>query len=120
MSEWKHRLTNRNIVARTAICAICGPVTIKKKQKSWRCRKAVKAENKKYPGAIKRTLTRLPAFNLKKRPYILYRGSICTRCHFVPESLRQLDVHHIDGDHQNNDPTNLTTLCANCHRLVHS
>jgi 5-methylcytosine-specific restriction endonuclease McrA len=29
----------------------------------------------------------------------------------------QLDVDHIDGDHDNNDPENLQTLCANCHRL---
>jgi 5-methylcytosine-specific restriction endonuclease McrA len=28
-----------------------------------------------------------------------------------------LDVDHIDGDRFNNDPANLQTLCANCHRL---
>jgi 5-methylcytosine-specific restriction endonuclease McrA len=30
----------------------------------------------------------------------------------------QLDAHHVDGNHENNDPTNIQTLCANCHRLV--
>jgi len=29
----------------------------------------------------------------------------------------QLDVDHIDGDHRNNDPANLQTLCKNCHVL---
>jgi 5-methylcytosine-specific restriction endonuclease McrA len=29
----------------------------------------------------------------------------------------QLDVDHIDGNHANDDPSNLQTLCANCHRL---
>ncbi|OYW72998.1 MAG: hypothetical protein B7Z37_23290, partial [Verrucomicrobia bacterium 12-59-8] len=27
-----------------------------------------------------------------------------------------LEVDHIDGNHKNNDPSNLWTLCANCHR----
>lgn len=38
-------------------------------------------------------------------------------CGFVPVLMIQLDVDHIDGDHSNNDPSNLQTLCANCHRL---
>ena len=29
----------------------------------------------------------------------------------------QLDIDHIDGNHSNNDESNLQTLCANCHRL---
>lgn len=33
----------------------------------------------------------------------------CNKC--------QLDVDHIDGNHDNNDISNLKTLCANCHRL---
>ncbi|MDP8925444.1 MAG: HNH endonuclease [Actinomycetota bacterium] len=27
-------------------------------------------------------------------------------------------MHHLDGDHGNNDRSNLATLCANCHRLT--
>lgn len=41
----------------------------------------------------------------------------CELCGFEPEHPCQLDVDHIDGDHSNNDPANLQTLCANCHRL---
>lgn len=41
----------------------------------------------------------------------------CSRCNFIPEDMVQLDVDHIDGDRSNNDPSNLQTLCANCHRL---
>ncbi|MHC5058639.1 MAG: HNH endonuclease signature motif containing protein [Planctomycetota bacterium] len=29
---------------------------------------------------------------------------------------RSLDVHHRDGDKTNNDPDNLSTVCATCHR----
>ena len=41
----------------------------------------------------------------------------CERCGFIPEDTVQLDVDHIDANRSNNDPSNLQTLCANCHRL---
>jgi hypothetical protein len=41
----------------------------------------------------------------------------CQRCGFAPEHPCQLDIDHRDGNHKNDDPTNLQTLCANCHRL---
>lgn len=49
--------------------------------------------------------------------YKLHKKSACERCNFIPEHLCQLDVDHIDGDHSNSEPSNLQTLCANCHRL---
>lgn len=53
----------------------------------------------------------------KKKPWQSYKGSFCGRCGFIPEHSCQLDVDHIDGDKQNNQPSNYQTLCANCHRL---
>lgn len=53
----------------------------------------------------------------RNRPYKVYKQLVCIRCKFIPEHPCQLDVDHIDGDHYNNDPDNLQTLCANCHRL---
>ena len=41
----------------------------------------------------------------------------CQNCGFVAVNSVQLDVDHIDGNGSNNDPNNLWTLCANCHRL---
>lgn len=43
----------------------------------------------------------------------------CSLCNFIPIHPCQMDVHHIDGDHTNNDLNNLQVLCANCHRLKH-
>lgn len=51
------------------------------------------------------------------RPYLLHRKNSCERCGFIPEHECQLDVDHIDGNHKNNEVSNLQTLCANCHRL---
>jgi hypothetical protein len=41
----------------------------------------------------------------------------CEMCGFVAKDPVQLDVDHIDRNSSNNDPSNLQTLCANCHRL---
>ena len=49
--------------------------------------------------------------------YGRYKQKKCTICGFAGHKC-QLDVHHIDGIHSNHRPENLTTLCANCHRLV--
>jgi len=55
---------------------------------------------------------------LKRRPHLKQRGKVCEICGFIPVHECQLDTHHKDGDHGNNDPANTQTLCANCHRLV--
>lgn len=41
----------------------------------------------------------------------------CQKCNLP--SLRTLEVHHIDTDKHNNDPSNLISLCKVCHRDVH-
>jgi 5-methylcytosine-specific restriction endonuclease McrA len=51
------------------------------------------------------------------KSYALHKKDKCERCGFVPEHDCQLDVDHINGDHSDNRPKNLQTLCANCHRL---
>lgn len=53
----------------------------------------------------------------KARPYLIFKKDVCECCGFKPTHLCQLDVDHIDGNHNNNALENLQTLCANCHRL---
>ena len=52
-----------------------------------------------------------------KKPYLKYKKLKCDFCGFMPVNMCQLDVDHIDGNHRDNNPKNLQTLCANCHRL---
>jgi hypothetical protein len=56
-------------------------------------------------------------YDMPLHSYTRYKKSICEKCGFVPEHNCQLDVDHIDGNHSNDDESNLQTLCANCHRL---
>lgn len=49
--------------------------------------------------------------------YRQHKKDCCEKCGFVPQHKCQLDVDHINGIHEDNDPSNLQTLCANCHRL---
>jgi len=53
----------------------------------------------------------------ENREYTLQKKNYCESCGFVAVHSCQLDVDHIDGDKNNNDPSNHQTLCANCHRL---
>jgi len=44
----------------------------------------------------------------------------CYKClnEFWLENLIPLELHHIDGNHDNNNLSNLTLLCPNCHALT--
>lgn len=43
MGKWIHRLTNKDIKQRTAICSTCGSVNIRKAGQTWRCKIAYNA-----------------------------------------------------------------------------
>jgi hypothetical protein len=55
---------------------------------------------------------------LKLKPWI------CTRCarEFPAARLRELTVHHVDGNHDNNPPdgSNWELLCIYCHENEHA
>lgn len=54
---------------------------------------------------------------IERYKYRLQKKNYCESCGFIAKHRVQLDVDHIDGNHYNNDLSNLQTLCANCHRL---
>ena len=102
-----HKLTDINPDTRRAICSICGPTKIKTRDKS----NSTLAGQYRCKTVYKRNIQK------SQYPYTLHKKDTCLHCGFIPEHSSQLDVDHIDGDRWNNDPSNLQTLCANCHRL---
>ena len=103
----KHKLSEINEVDRMGVCSVCGYTRVKTRDKNaptvngrWRCREVWKRNHKKL-----------------LYPYTVHKKDYCEHCDFKPVHISQLDVDHIDGDRWNNDPSNLQTLCANCHRL---
>lgn len=91
---------------KVGVCSICGPV----KLSTWttggklqrRCYNARRSDR-----------------GLGDRRYRTFKKDYCenSSCVAIIEDKCQLDVDHIDGNHKNDDPANLMTLCANCHRL---
>jgi len=60
-------------------------------------------------------MTDLPKTEYRKR-CLREKDEECSSC----GSAENIVVHHIDGDRTNNDLDNLTPLCGDCHRKVHS
>lgn len=54
-------------------------------------------------------------FNNSLKKLIRQRDNYCCRFCNKKEINRKHSVHHIDFNKQNNDPTNLITLCLSCH-----
>jgi hypothetical protein len=54
---------------------------------------------------------------VSKNKLFLKKDLACTLCGFKAQHKCQLDIDHIDGNHLNNEDSNLQVLCANCHRL---
>ena len=67
--------------------------------------------------AVARRKRRNRSKQIKRHPWLTHRKERCEDCGFVPTHVCQLDVDHSDGNKRNNNPSNLRTLCANCHRL---
>lgn len=84
----------------SSICRQCDKELYSKDKEKERIRERTKIRNKK-----------------KAKPYKVFKKDHCESCGFIPVHSCQLDVDHKNGDHQDNTPDNLQTLCANCHRL---
>lgn len=77
-------------------------------------------DRKRYNNPERRkqvNISRIKYYKTKYKPHVQYKKDKCGKCNFIPIHSIQLDVDHIDGNHKNNEISNLQTLCANCHRL---
>ncbi len=85
------------------------------------CQNLARASGKKsklgFPFYKRHCSAHTKELHIPKFHYRQHKKDRCERCGFVPLHTGQLDVDHIDNNHNNNDPANLQTLCKNCHAL---
>lgn len=100
MGAWKHRLSNKNIIAKTATCSFCGDVAIAEKggNKSWQCVNAIREQMSSS------TKTREYGFSLAVARKIKH-GKKCSIC----GSSDKLVVDHC---HETGQVRGI--LCNNC------
>jgi hypothetical protein len=115
MGTWKYKKPEASDVR--GICVICKTRPQGKNKDKYRptCNYCRKKEYGKGDEKSQRKRYKLKTI----RPYREALKATCEKCGFVPVNSCQLDIHHVDWDHENNDASNLKTLCANCHRLEH-
>ena len=106
--------------SRQGICSICGPVKIKIRHRNhhnirskWACTKPAKEYYRQNKDKYWSESNWPNSYSYKDKPLI------CERCGFKAKAYSQIDCHHKDHNHKNNDPDNLEWICANCHRLEH-
>lgn len=124
MKKPRHKLTDKDLVNKTANCSICGPTVLMiSKTKNPICRNKVREHRKKAFEVLKANKDKYRLFLGKIKSRITkhreYVKPICQKCGFIAVHTCQIDVHHIDRNHKNNSCVNLISLCANCHRLEH-
>lgn len=93
-----HRLRDKDLVAKTATCVICGPVDLVVYAHSWCCVNSVR-----YSVAISR---------IRQRKSMPPKETYCEACGFVADHPCQLEQDVMFG--KNASKNNVWTLCANC------
>lgn len=111
----KHRISAVNPHLRRGTCAVCGPTWLKRRERdgrvSWSCGRRHNAYSK----------TSTPKGRIGKLAEAHgLPPDRCWDCGFEAIALAQLDIHHLNEDHDDNRPENLMLLCANCHRFIHA
>lgn len=125
MKRGTHKKPESQFVQGT--CIVCNK---NKQQSSGSCDKGKNKGKKIYKNtctscSLKKNIVRTnkvrlrnkTRMKLRKYPWAEHKKDYCENCGFIALHSCQLDIDHIDGNHNNNDSSNYKTLCANCHRL---
>lgn len=106
------------------ICVVCNKNPQKKVSGKNKYRSICSSCDKNLYSKESSSLKRLKRFQrdnrktrIKRGGYRSHKKDYCEKCGFSSKYEVQFDVDHIDGNHNNNEITNLQTLCSNCHRL---
>jgi len=74
------------------------------KPKKHTCTKKIKRNNVNF------------GYNQNQRKQLIKAVVVCGLCGF--DNKDALEVHHIDGNHNNNSWSNIAVVCSNCHTLL--
>jgi hypothetical protein len=111
MGKWVHRIEAYDPITNLVMCAACGWTEGERSDHNrfgMRCATPRRSRGRSTRG-MNGYYRRMK--NLKKD---FCENAGCTATIVDP---CQLEMDHKDGDYSNNDPSNIQTLCCNCHRL---
>ncbi len=100
-----------------SLCKHCNIEFSKNRKDKIFCSRKCKVKNKDKRLERRRLRNKVKVKKRNKAKKYRFKDNKCANCGFIPIHICQLDLDHIDGNHENNSITNLQTLCANCHRL---
>ena len=94
-------------------CVDCGKLILNVSKRCYSCSRQGKL-NPLWDGGVREYGKE---FNDKLKRVIRERDTnVCRQCGCTEENNgKKLSIHHIDYDKDNNDPSNLITLCVSCH-----
>jgi len=121
-AKCKNYYYNRNSKGKKNCCIDCGkPINLN----SQRCKEcALKnrdlsgSKNGRWKGGVSE------GYQIK-----IYKGvledngvntKVCAKCGKPEDQVKRIEIHHIDGNHQNNKFSNLQALCTKCHHHIHN
>ncbi|MGQ0669537.1 MAG: endonuclease VII domain-containing protein [Actinomycetota bacterium] len=124
-STWIHRLSKINPDSRTATCAHCGPVRIRKHRVGWRCGTAAQTYNKAYNEEHRRLYGPWPSERGRGRPHhgrlshglgepelLSMLAEQNSRCACCGQDFLKDNDWQVDHDHETNEVRAL--LCRRC------
>jgi len=94
------------------VCLVCDKITLKSKSLSNR-------NNKNYCSRECYNLRNVAAKRLKRGTAFWENLLNNSSCECGENKTYLLQIHHIDGNHQNNDMENLEIVCPTCHVKRH-
>lgn len=131
--EWLEEMYSKYSLEDLGKMLNCSPSTIGKWCKKFGIKTRSVSEQWELKSKNGANVIKPSGFDLQlyKKTYAIGRNS-----YTIPKSLKQfiislygkcescgydevLDLHHIDENHKNNDPSNHSVLCPNCHAKIH-
>lgn len=85
----------------------------------WKGKVYSEETKKKISDSVKKSYERNNDIEIKTEYQKIASDLYEYKCNICGKDSGRLCVHHMDGNHENNDPNNLCWLCNSCHARIH-